>query len=139
VEITEHRPVACYDDVLAALRPLREQGLHLAVDDTGAGYASFQHVLRLRPESIKLDRSLLSEITTDPARRSLVTAIVLLALDLGATVVAEGVEDEAELCALADLGVHLAQGYLLARPASDAAVQASWARLDWRPALPSAM
>ncbi|MDQ1668877.1 MAG: hypothetical protein QOE40_938 [Actinomycetota bacterium] len=139
VEITEHRPVACYDDVLAALRPLREQGLHLAVDDTGAGYASFQHVLRLRPESIKLDRSLLSEITTDRARRSLVTAIVLLALDLGATVVAEGVEDEAELRALADLGVHLAQGYLLARPATDAAVQASWARLDWRPALPSAM
>jgi EAL domain-containing protein (putative c-di-GMP-specific phosphodiesterase class I) len=71
VEITEHAAVTEYDDIRAALLPLRERGMRLAVDDIGAGYASFSHVLRLRPD-IKLDRSL-------NARRASATAYQLAA------------------------------------------------------------
>jgi PAS domain S-box-containing protein len=135
LEITEHELVRDYDAINAALLPLRERGLRLSVDDTGAGYASFTHVLRLQPDIIKLDRSLLSGIHDDRARRALVTALVLLALELDAEIVAEGVETEAELFAILDLGIDLAQGYHLARPAREPSVWRSWATRDWKAAV----
>jgi EAL domain-containing protein (putative c-di-GMP-specific phosphodiesterase class I) len=119
IELTEHVKIASYADLHAGLAQLRERGVRLAVDDTGAGYASFNHVLQLRPDIIKIDRSLIANVNADPARRSLITALVLLALDLGATVVAEGVETMAELNTLGSLGVDCAQGYLLARPSTE--------------------
>jgi len=131
IEITEHAAVARYEDIRAALLPHREQGLQLAVDDTGAGYASFAHVLRLRPDIIKLDRSLLADIDHDAARRAFVTAIVLLGLELDAGVTAEGVETAAELDTLRSLGVDTVQGYLLARPSVEQAVWQAWAQRDW--------
>lgn len=127
VEITEHAAVSRYEDIHAALLPHRERGLRLAVDDTGAGYASFAHVLRLRPDVIKLDRSLLAHIDHDGARRAFVTAIVLMALELGAAVTAEGVETAAELDTLRSLGVDTVQGYLLARPSTQPATWTAWA------------
>jgi PAS domain S-box-containing protein len=134
VEITEHAAVTGYDDIRNALAPLREHGLRLAVDDTGAGYASFNHVLRLRPDIIKLDRSLLSDINVDPARRAFVTAIVLLGLELGASVTGEGVETQEELDTLLSLGVEDVQGYFLARPDTGPATWQSWANRSWRKA-----
>jgi EAL domain-containing protein (putative c-di-GMP-specific phosphodiesterase class I) len=134
LEITEHERVSSYDDLAAALVPLRERGVRLAVDDTGAGYASLNHVLQLRPDIIKLDRSLVSHVTSDPARRTLVTALVLLALELGAAVTAEGVETPLELATLASLGVDHAQGYLLSAPTTDPDVWAAWWNRDWLPA-----
>jgi EAL domain-containing protein (putative c-di-GMP-specific phosphodiesterase class I) len=131
VEITEHAAVHTYDEIRDVLLPLRERGLRLAVDDTGAGYASFHHVLRLRPDSIKLDRSLLAHITSDPARRAFVTAIVLLGLELGASVTAEGVETPSELETLATLGVDYAQGFLLARPSTQRADWLRWRSRTW--------
>jgi EAL domain-containing protein (putative c-di-GMP-specific phosphodiesterase class I) len=131
LEITEHAAVTRYEDIHAALLPHREQGLRLAVDDTGAGYASFAHVLKLRPDVIKLDRSLLADIDHDAARRAFVTAIVLLGLELGAGVTAEGVETAAELDTLRSLGVDTVQGYLLARPSSDPLAWRSWQTRDW--------
>lgn len=131
LEVTEHSAVSSYDQIRAELLPYRERGMRLAVDDTGAGYASFNHVLRLRPEIIKLDRSLLTDIDTDPARRAFVTAIVLLALELDSSVVAEGVERRAELDTLRSLGVDAAQGYLLARPQVSPAVWRAWAGRNW--------
>ncbi len=119
IEVTEHVKISSYGDLKACLLELRERGARLAIDDTGAGYASFNHVLQLRPDIIKIDRSLIADLTEDPARRSLVTALVLLALDLDATVVAEGVETASELTTLGALGVDYAQGYLLARPSTD--------------------
>lgn len=92
LEITERMQVSHYERLHALLAPLRSRGMRLAVDDTGAGYASFHHVLRLRPDIIKLDRSLISDIDTDQAQRSLVMAVALLALDLDATLTAEGIE-----------------------------------------------
>ena len=119
IEVTEHVKISSYKELHDCLAALRERGARLAIDDTGAGYASFNHVLQLRPDIIKIDRSLIANVTDDAARRSLVTALVLLALDLGATVVAEGVETPSELTTLAALGVDCAQGYFLARPSTD--------------------
>lgn len=142
VEITEHAAVSRYEDIHAALLPHRQRGLGLAVDDTGAGYASFAHVLRLRPDVIKLDRSLLADIDHDAARRAFVTAIVLMALELAASVTAEGVETPAELDTVRSLGVDAVQGFLLARPSVAPASWATWADRDWlepaRPAGPGA-
>lgn len=133
LEITEHAAVTEYDDIKAALVVLRERGVQLAIDDTGAGYASFNHVLQLRPDVIKLDRSLVIDIGDDPARRAFVTAIVLLALELDATVTAEGVQSSEDLTTIASLGVDQAQGYYIARPDAGSAVWASWAQRSWRP------
>ena len=117
VELTEHALVADYDHLATALRPLRERGLRVAVDDAGAGYASFRHILRLRPDLIKLDMSLTRDVDADPARRALATALITFAAETGATIVAEGVETADELRTLRGLGVRLAQGYYLGRPA----------------------
>jgi PAS domain S-box-containing protein len=133
LEITEHERVASYEDLAEALRPIRECGVRLAVDDTGAGYASLNHVLQLRPDIIKLDRSLVSHVTSDPARRALVTALVLLGLELGASVTAEGIETPLELETLATLGVDHAQGYLLGRPTTERQDWLAWWEREWWP------
>lgn len=128
VEITEHARVSDYEALAAAVDALREHRVRFAVDDTGAGFASLNHVLQLRPDIIKLDRGLLTGLESDPARRSLVTALVLLALELGATVTGEGVETPGQLEALATLGVDQCQGFLLARPSQDPEQWQAW----WR-------
>ncbi len=135
VEITEHARVADYPALNAAVTGLRQSGVRFAIDDTGAGYASLNHVLQLRPEVIKLDRGLIEGVDTDPARRSLVTALVLLALEIGASVTGEGVETADQLSALSTLGVDMAQGYLLARPSADPTDQESWWTRRWLGAL----
>lgn len=134
LEVTEHVEIDCYTELIEALTPLCAKGLGLAVDDAGAGYASFQHVLQLRPDIIKLDRALISGVDTDAARRSLVTAIILLALGLDTTVTAEGVETAAELDTLVSLGVDHAQGYPLGRPTLQS--PSDWARRVPTRALP---
>jgi EAL domain-containing protein (putative c-di-GMP-specific phosphodiesterase class I) len=116
VEMTETGPVADYKRLGSALDGLRAAGAHVAVDDTGTGYASLQHVLRLRPSYVKLDRSLVSEIDRDPAKVALVEAMGSLAVRLDASLVAEGVERRQERELLAELGIPLAQGFALARP-----------------------
>ncbi len=131
VEVTEHVRISSYDDIAAALAPLRERGIGLAVDDTGAGFASLSHVLQLRPDIIKVDRSLVSHVTHDAARRSVITSLVLLALDLGASVTAEGVETPSELETVGTMGADHAQGYLLARPTTDPARWSRWWDRNW--------
>jgi EAL domain-containing protein (putative c-di-GMP-specific phosphodiesterase class I)/CheY-like chemotaxis protein len=116
LELTEHLPVEDYDALNAAIAPLRAAGARLAVDDTGAGYAGLQHLIALAPDVLKLDLSLTRGIDRDPARRALASALVRFGHDTGSTVVAEGVETEAELETLRALEVPWAQGYLLARP-----------------------
>ncbi|WP_222193967.1 sensor domain-containing phosphodiesterase [Modestobacter italicus] len=116
VEVTEHRPVDDYDALDRALCRLREGGIGLTVDDAGAGYASLRHVLRLRPDVIKLDIALVTGLHTDPAKRAMVTAMVSFAAATGAGLVAEGVEESAEAETLRSLGVHQGQGHLFGRP-----------------------
>jgi EAL domain-containing protein (putative c-di-GMP-specific phosphodiesterase class I) len=119
LEITEHAEVDSYATLGEALRPLRDGGLRLAIDDAGAGYASLRHVIELQPDVIKIDRSLVHGLAEDRARRRIVSNFVLLARDLQATVIAEGVEVSADLAAIRDLGVDAAQGNLVARPTTD--------------------
>lgn len=117
VEITEHAQVDDYGPLVVALARLRAQGVRVAIDDAGAGFASFRHILRLAPDIIKLDASLTSAIDRDPAQRAVARAIVSLGREFGTTVVAEGIETVAELAALRLLGVQHGQGYFLGRPA----------------------
>lgn len=117
LELTEHAAIDDYALLTGMLAPLRAAGLRVAVDDTGAGYASLRHVLLLGADLIKLDRSLVSDLASDPVRHALVAALTRFADDTGSRVVAEGVETTQELAALENLGVHYVQGYLLGRPA----------------------
>ena len=133
LEITEHASVDEYAALRRVLGPLRDEGLRLAVDDVGAGYASLRHVLRMRPDIIKIDRSLIDGIAGDVAQRSIVTSIVLLSLDMAAEIVAEGVERRADALALADLGVDMVQGYLFAAPTVERAHWDRWATRRFLP------
>ncbi|MCO6058006.1 EAL domain-containing protein [Pseudomonas sp. MOB-449] len=116
LEITEHDVVADYEGLSAGLAPLRSLGIRLAVDDAGAGYASFRHILMLKPDIIKLDGSLTQNIDSDPTRRALAVALIQFAAETGSKIVAEGVETLSELNILRDLNVNKAQGFLLGRP-----------------------
>ncbi|MDQ3991092.1 MAG: EAL domain-containing protein [Actinomycetota bacterium] len=118
VEITEHAQVDDYDALEEALRELRSVGVRLAVDDAGAGFASLRHILRLAPDVIKLDISLTRDIHTDQARRALASALISFASEIGYTIIAEGIEVNAELQVLRELGVGFGQGYYLSRPQS---------------------
>jgi len=116
LELTEHAPVDDYPALEAALAPWRERGARLAVDDAGAGYASLTHILRLRPELIKLDTSITRDIHLDRPRQALARALIGYAAETGVAVVAEGIETEAELEVVTRLGAPLGQGFHLGRP-----------------------
>ena len=119
VEITEHAAVEDYEALTTALRRPRAAGLRLAVDDAGAGYASLRHILKLSPDFIKIDLSLVRDIHLDEVRQALVTLLVHFARKVDAVLVAEGVEQQAELDTLVGLGVRHMQGYLLCPPCAD--------------------
>jgi len=125
LEVTEHAEVADYETLVTRLRNLREAGCRIAVDDAGAGYASLRHILRLRPDYIKLDMTLTQGIDRDPDRRALASSLLTFAREVSATVIAEGIETEAELDVLRGLGVTLGQGYYLARPQTIAALHSA--------------
>lgn len=116
LEITEHERVEDYPALRRAVDRLGDH-VRLSVDDTGAGYASLQHILALEPEFVKLDRSWIAGIDTDPARQALVAGLASFAARTGCRLVAEGIETRAELATVTDLAVELGQGYLLGRPA----------------------
>jgi PAS domain S-box-containing protein len=116
VEITEHESVEDYDVLGRCIDELRGRGLRLAIDDAGAGYASFRHILGLSPDYIKLDRALIDGMDRDPARRALVSAVVTFGREVSAAVVAEGIETAAELRTARLLDVDAAQGFLIGRP-----------------------
>jgi EAL domain-containing protein (putative c-di-GMP-specific phosphodiesterase class I) len=114
VEITEHEPFP--DDLGAGLTHLRDRGIRVAVDDAGAGYASFAQLLRLRPDIIKIDGELIAGIDDDPVKRALATALNSLASELHAKLVAEAVETPGQLQTLIRLGIEYGQGIHLGAP-----------------------
>ncbi len=114
VEITEHVEVESYAAVRAAVRTC--PGVRISVDDAGAGYASLRHILELQPDFVKLDIGLVRTIDTDPARQALAAGLRHYAEQTGNTLIAEGVETEAERDVLQHLGIPLAQGFLFGRP-----------------------
>ncbi|MCU1593250.1 MAG: hypothetical protein JWO12_642 [Frankiales bacterium] len=116
VELTEHEPVEDYAPLRARLQEWQKTGTLLAIDDVGAGYATMAHVVRLAPAFLKIDRSLIAGLHVEREQRAIVAALAAFAAQVGASCIAEGVELSAELDVLADLGVDLVQGYLIARP-----------------------
>jgi len=116
VELTEHARVDSFTTLQPRLDRLRDDGALIALDDAGAGYAGLRHIVGLRPHVIKLDRYLIEGIEHDETKRALVEMIGTFAARVHAEVLAEGVEEGAELDTIVALGVTMAQGYLLARP-----------------------
>jgi EAL domain-containing protein (putative c-di-GMP-specific phosphodiesterase class I) len=96
---------------------LHERGVRIAVDDAGAGFSSLEHILRLGPDIVKLDRKLITQVDRDPIRRSMIAALVHFAAETGIILIAEGIENTDELETLRRLGVRHGQGYHLALPA----------------------
>ena len=117
VELTEHAAFDDYSAFRAAMAPLRERGVRLAVDDVGAGFSSLRHVVELAPDRIKLDRLFTSGIEHDPTRRAMAEALIVFARRTGIGLVAEGIETERELEVMRRLGVPLGQGFLIQSPA----------------------
>jgi diguanylate cyclase (GGDEF)-like protein len=116
IEVTEEALVQSDAQLRAAMAPLRARGARLAVDDVGAGYSGLRQLTTVHPSYLKLDRSLVSGIDRDSERAALVSALVGYAERVGSLLVAEGIENEAELLALRELGAPLAQGFYLGRP-----------------------
>jgi PAS domain S-box-containing protein len=115
LEITEHVAIADYPAIRRSIE-LLGPNIRLAVDDAGAGFASFRHILELAPDFVKLDIGLVRGIDADPARQALAAGMVFFATERKLVLIAEGIETREELQTLRHLGVQLGQGYLLGRP-----------------------
>jgi diguanylate cyclase (GGDEF)-like protein len=116
LEITESMIMADPTRAMSVLRRLNAMGVRLAIDDFGTGYSSLAQLKRLRAHTIKIDRSFVMQMSSDPSDAVIVRSIVELARNLGLTSVAEGVEDEQTLRALRGIGCDQAQGYHYSRP-----------------------
>jgi EAL domain-containing protein (putative c-di-GMP-specific phosphodiesterase class I) len=117
IEVTEHAPIDDYEAFRRDLETIRRRGVRLAVDDAGAGFASLNHIVQLSPDFIKLDISLTRRVHRDRNRRALARALISFASEIGATILAEGIEQQEELEALKEIGVAYGQGFYLGRPA----------------------
>lgn len=117
LELTEDARIDDYPKLLTALDALRYQGVRVAIDDAGAGYAGLHRILQLLPDVLKMDLELIRAIDADPVRRALASSLVRFAGEIGAVIVAEGIETVDELSTLRALGTTWGQGYHLARPA----------------------
>lgn len=118
IECTEQQSVPDIVPLQRQVRALRRLGFGFAVDDAGAGYASFALIAALRPSVIKIDRDIVHGLNHDDAKKALVEAFVNFGRRIGAHLLAEGIERRADLAALSSLGVELGQGYLLGKPAA---------------------
>ena len=116
VELTEHEVFGAEGELEAALAELRRRGALVALDDAGAGYAGLQQMIRIAPDILKLDRTLVHGAHADGSRQALLEALIGFASSTGAAICAEGVEDLDDLRALVALDVTYAQGYGLCRP-----------------------
>jgi EAL domain-containing protein (putative c-di-GMP-specific phosphodiesterase class I) len=126
VEITESVPFSHYELCATMLKEMRERGgVHVVVDDLGAGYSNLKRIADLEPAIVKLDRHLVTNLDQSRRQRLLVQAVVRMCVDLSAEVVAEGLENWDEVRAARDCGCHYAQGFALGRPAPKPA-QPTW-------------
>ena len=133
LELSEHDAVEEYEALRDAMLRWKAVGARIAVDDMGSGWSSMRHVIQLRPDFIKIDRSLIDHIDIDRSKRALTCALVAFGREAGCAVIAEGVERREELDALLEADVAYAQGFLLARPAGawpTCATLSSWSSND---------
>ena len=120
LEITESAPLSYFEQCTNVLGELRKKGIRVAVDDFGAGFSNVKYIADLAPDIVKLDRDLISGVREGTRQFKLLMSIVRLCNDMGARVVAEGIETAGELVVAERAGVDFCQGFLLGKPASDA-------------------
>jgi EAL domain-containing protein (putative c-di-GMP-specific phosphodiesterase class I) len=116
LELSEHDQVGDYATLNAALAPFRASGLRLAIDDVGAGFSSLRHIVVTSPDVIKIDRSIITGLNSDPVLTKLVQSLVEFGHGCRVRVVAEGVETAGEAAALRTLSVDFGQGWHFGRP-----------------------
>ncbi|MBM7694712.1 EAL domain-containing protein (putative c-di-GMP-specific phosphodiesterase class I) [Peribacillus deserti] len=117
IEITERDDIDEVEGLIQNIRALRNMGFRIAVDDTGAGYASLHTISEIMPDIIKIDRTVIENIHHSTIKESMLKGLLLIAKEAGSLVVAEGIETEEEAKVLSRNKVDLAQGYFYARPA----------------------
>nr|WP_010562904.1 GGDEF and EAL domain-containing protein [Pseudomonas extremaustralis] len=125
LEFTESMLITKPEEVIRQLQRVRQRGIEVAVDDFGTGYSNWAYLKELPANTVKLDQSLISGLSTNQNDKHLVRTLIGLAKGLGYCVVAEGVENQETLDLLIQWGCSQAQGYLIARPMSPAALE------DW--------
>lgn len=118
LEITESQLGDEHPDLLPTLADLRARHAMIAIDDAGTGTSNFERVVRLQPEILKFDISLVRDIDSLPGKQAMMRSALVFTRETGAALCAEGVETAAELRTLREIGVDLAQGILLGRPAA---------------------
>lgn len=116
-EFTENEEVFDTSHLTNIITEYRKHGFTTAIDDFGAGHAGLGLLVDFQPDLIKIDMKLIRGIEASPARQAVVTGIIGIAGELGITVLAEGIETEAEFLVLKDAGIRLFQGYWFAKPA----------------------
>lgn len=118
LELTEKEAVTDYKKFEKVIDNYRKQGFRIAVDDAGTGYNSLKTLISLKPEFIKLDKSLIRDIHNQPPQQQLVELLLEFAVQSNTQVIAEGIETCMEFNFLTSLGIHFGQGYALGRPDS---------------------
>ncbi len=116
IEITENQPTFDFEGMRDALLHYRGMGFKIAIDDLGEGFSSLRLWSELRPEFIKIDMHFVQGVDRDPIKLQFLKSIQHIAESCGTRVIAEGVETEAELRVVKDIGIALGQGYFIARP-----------------------
>ncbi|MFA6061113.1 MAG: GGDEF domain-containing protein [Gallionella sp.] len=116
IEITENQPTYDFDGMRGALLHYRNMGFKIAIDDLGEGFSSLRLWSELQPEYIKIDMHFVQGVDRDPIKLQFLKSIQSIAESCGTRVIAEGVETEAELRVVRDIGIALGQGYFIARP-----------------------
>jgi diguanylate cyclase (GGDEF)-like protein len=135
LEITESVLMEDRDMVTATLERLRRIGVRVSIDDFGTGYSSLGYLKRLPAGKLKMDRSLIGEICTNPRDAGVAHAVIQMAHELGLQTVAEGVETVAQLQMLKSFGCDQAQGYLFGRPMTAGNIDEHYRKLSTAPAL----
>jgi EAL domain-containing protein (putative c-di-GMP-specific phosphodiesterase class I) len=130
LEINEGAPVRyALPDILRTLDTLRAEGVRVALDDLGEGYANYRTILDLRPDFLKIDRYFIHRAAEDSGRQAIIASICELANYFGSRVIAEGVEKTEDFLVASDLGIRLYQGFLFSRPVAASAIPGRFASI----------
>jgi EAL domain-containing protein (putative c-di-GMP-specific phosphodiesterase class I) len=129
IEVTENEMISGFNQFNSAIKQLRGEGIGLAIDDFGSGYAGLSLLTRFQPDKIKIDREIVSNIHLSGPKQAIVRSIISCCSDLEITLVAEGIEKIEEWCWLESAGIRRFQGFLFARPQLNGVGDIHWPHL----------